>query len=225
MATKALLVTGMTCDHCAVTIEKALNGLSGVDARVSFSDETAHVKFDDGISTETLLKTVQDAGFGATLLDDVKREIRQGGNDGLHIAIIGSGSGAFAAAITAAENGARVTIIESGTLGGTCVNVGCVPSKIMIRAAHVAHNHENHPFDGLPRYSPKVDREALVAQQTGRVEELRQAKYQDILDSIPGISLVQGRAHFDKGDQPDKEAADDVDEERRRKDEGRREVP
>ncbi len=196
MAAKTLLITGMTCDHCAATVEKALNGLSGVDARVSFSNETAQVEFEDGVSTETLLKTVQDAGFGATLLDDVKRETRQGGNDGLHVAIIGSGSGAFAAAITAAENGARVTVIESGTLGGTCVNVGCVPSKIMIRAAHVAHNHHNHPIDGLPRYSPEVDRGALVAQQTGRVEELRQAKYQDILDSIPDISLVQGKAHF-----------------------------
>ncbi len=199
MAAKTLLITGMTCDHCAATVEKALTGLSGVDARVSFSNETAQVEFEDGVSTETLLKTVQDAGFGATLLDDVNRETRQGGNNGLHVAIIGSGSGAFAAAITAAENGARVTVIESGTLGGTCVNVGCVPSKIMIRAAHVAHNHHNHPFDGLPRYAVDVNRQALLAQQTGRVEELRQSKYQDILDSIPGISLVQGKAHFEDG--------------------------
>ncbi|MEK7758418.1 MAG: FAD-dependent oxidoreductase, partial [Pseudomonadota bacterium] len=53
----------------------------------------------------------------------------------LHIAIIGSGSAAFAAAIRATEAGARVTIIEAGLIGGTCVHVGCVPSKIFIRAA------------------------------------------------------------------------------------------
>ena len=51
----------------------------------------------------------------------------------LHVAIIGSGSGAFACAIKAAENGARVTIIEGAdVIGGCCVNVGCVPSKILI---------------------------------------------------------------------------------------------
>ena len=61
-------------------------------------------------------------------------------SDQLHVAIIGSGSGAFACAIKAAENGARVTIIEgSDVIGGCCVNVGCVPSKILIRAAQLAH--------------------------------------------------------------------------------------
>ena len=68
--------------------------------------------------------------------------------DKLHVVIIGTGSGAFAAAIKATEGGARVTLVESGTLGGTCVNVGCVPSKIMIRAAHIAHLQHHHSFDG-----------------------------------------------------------------------------
>ena len=59
--------------------------------------------------------------------------------DSLHVAIIGSGSAAFACAIRAAEEGARVTLIEEAqAIGGTCVNIGCVPSKIMVRAAHVA---------------------------------------------------------------------------------------
>ncbi|WP_349306182.1 FAD-dependent oxidoreductase [Pseudomonas sp. PCH44] len=46
---------------------------------------------------------------------------------------------AMAAALKAVEQGATVTLIERGTIGGTCVNIGCVPSKIMIRAAHIAH--------------------------------------------------------------------------------------
>ena len=59
------------------------------------------------------------------------------GTTKLHIAIIGSGSAAFACAIRAAESGARVTMIEAANvIGGTRVNVGCVPSKIMIRGAH-----------------------------------------------------------------------------------------
>ena len=51
------------------------------------------------------------------------------------LAVIGAGSAGFSAAITAAEGGKRVALIGHGTIGGTCVNVGCVPSKTMIRAA------------------------------------------------------------------------------------------
>jgi len=115
----------------------------------------------------------------------------------LHIAIIGSGSGAFAAAIRAVEEGARVTMIESGTLGGTCVNVGCVPSKIMIRAAHVAHMRTSSPFDdGIGAARPNIDRKKLVLQQQARVEELRRSKYQSILDSHDEIDLIRGQAWF-----------------------------
>ena len=114
----------------------------------------------------------------------------------LHIAIIGSGSAAFAAAIRATEAGARVTIIEAGLIGGTCVNVGCVPSKIFIRAAHVAHLAAAHPFNGLEHHPLRVERARLVAQQQARVEELRRAKYEDILETRPDINLVRGRARF-----------------------------
>lgn len=77
----------------------------------------------------------------------------------LHIAIIGSGSGAFAAALKASDRGARVTIIEGAdVIGGTCVNVGCVPSKIMIRAAHLAHSQGHHAFGGVALNSPRIDR-------------------------------------------------------------------
>ena len=49
--------------------------------------------------------------------------------------VIGAGSAGFSAAITAAEQGAQVALIGHGTIGGTCVNIGCVPSKTLIRAA------------------------------------------------------------------------------------------
>ncbi|HKK29928.1 MAG TPA: FAD-dependent oxidoreductase, partial [Alphaproteobacteria bacterium] len=115
----------------------------------------------------------------------------------LHIAIIGSGSGAFAAAIRAVERGAQVTMIEQGTLGGTCVNVGCVPSKIMIQAAHVAHTRAESPFDGgIAARRPEIDRTRLVAQQQSRVEELRRSKYQAVLDRHDEIRLIRGRARF-----------------------------
>jgi len=120
-----------------------------------------------------------------------------GSGDRLHIAIIGSGSGAFAAAIRAVERGAHVTMIEQGTLGGTCVNVGCVPSKIMLRAAETAHTRATSPFDGgIEARTPAIDRRALVQQQQARVDELRQSKYQAILDAHDEIELVRGQARF-----------------------------
>lgn len=115
----------------------------------------------------------------------------------LHVAIIGSGSGAFACAIKAAENGARVTIIEGAdVIGGCCVNVGCVPSKILIRAAQLAHQQRKNPFDGLENSHPQINRSLLARQQTSRVEELRGAKYQSILDKNPALTLLKGYARF-----------------------------
>ena len=68
----------------------------------------------------------------------------------LDIAIVGGGSAGFAAAIKGAELGARVALVEAGTLGGTCVNVGCVPSKTLIRAAEAQHRRVHHGFRGVP---------------------------------------------------------------------------
>lgn len=118
----------------------------------------------------------------------------------MHIAVIGSGAAAMAAALKAAERGAHVTLIERGVLGGTCVNVGCVPSKIMIRAAHVAHLRRESPFDaGIAPGAPTVDRARLLAQQQARVEELRHAKYEHVLDSTPAITVLRGEARFKDG--------------------------
>lgn len=118
-------------------------------------------------------------------------------NDNLHIAVIGSGGSAMAAALKSAERGARVTLIERGTLGGTCVNVGCVPSKIMIRAARIAHLRRRSPFDeGIAAVEPSIDRPRLLAQQQARVDELRHAKYEGILEDNPAITVLRGEARF-----------------------------
>lgn len=195
--TTTLSITGMTCDHCARTIEKALNALPGVKARVSFPDAKAEVELRGELPTERLLKAVRAKGYGAEPLDtETVPPARTGGETGLRVVIIGSGSAAFACAIRAANEGAYVTMIEQGTLGGTCVNIGCVPSKIMIRAAHVAHQMEHHPFDGLGKVAPVLERRRLVVQQQARVDELRQAKYQHNLDDNPNINLLRGQAHF-----------------------------
>ncbi len=119
------------------------------------------------------------------------------GQNRLHVAIVGSGSGAFAAALRAAERGARVTMIEAEVVGGTCVNIGCVPSKILLRGAHTVHTQRDHPFDGVERTRPRVDRTAMVAQQQARVAELRRSKYEDLVAASAAIELVHGFASFE----------------------------
>jgi mercuric reductase len=124
--------------------------------------------------------------------------VRGATNAPLHIAVIGTGGGAMAAAITAAEQGATVTIIERGTIGGTCINIGCVPSKIMIRAAYVAHVRKQSPFDsGISARAPQIDRRQLLVQQQARINELRVAKYENILAGNPNITLLRGQASFE----------------------------
>ncbi|HEX8009681.1 MAG TPA: mercury(II) reductase [Casimicrobiaceae bacterium] len=142
------------------------------------------------------MPTRGSGGGGATQTHQPSRDA--GAPTPLRVAIIGSGGAAFAAATRASEGGAQVTMIERGVTGGTCVNVGCVPSKIMIRAAHIAHLRRASPFDtGLPpARSQRVDRPALLKQQQERVAELRQTKYERLVDSDPNISLVRGSASF-----------------------------
>ena len=70
--------------------------------------------------------------------------------NGVDLAVIGAGSAGFSAAITAAEQGAKVALVGHGTIGGTCVNVGCVPSKTLIRAAEALYQARHAPrFVGI----------------------------------------------------------------------------
>ena len=195
-----LRITGMTCAHCAQSVEKALLGIHGVDSvQVSLATNRAEVFLQSSIPTEALLAAIIQAGYGAEVEQDSlqvqARSLPEPGQP--HIAIIGSGGAATAAALKAVERGARVTLIERGTIGGTCVNVGCVPSKILIRAAHIAHLRRASPFDaGIAAQEPVIRRDRLLAQQQGRVEELRYAKYEGILAQTPAISVLRGEATF-----------------------------
>ena len=90
-----------------------------------------------------------------------------------------------------------VTIIEGAeNIGGTCVNIGCVPSKIFIRGAHIAHIQGHHNVSGLPLNTPAIDRKAMIKQQQQWVEKLRYTKYESILETNPGINLIRGMARF-----------------------------
>lgn len=118
-----------------------------------------------------------------------------------HLVILGGGSAAFSAATKASELGAKVTIINDGLpIGGTCVNVGCVPSKTLIRAAEVQHRALHHQFKGITSDSKVTDFKALFQQKKELVEELRQAKYLDVVADLPDFQLIEGRAQFTASD-------------------------
>lgn len=107
------------------------------------------------------------------------------------LAVIGAGSAGFSAAITAAEGGKRVALIGHGTIGGTCVNVGCVPSKTMIRAAEAVHGaRAASRFPGLHGEAQVSDWAALVAAKDDLVATLRQKKYADLLPSYDGVTYI-----------------------------------
>jgi len=113
------------------------------------------------------------------------------------LAVIGSGGAAFAAAIRATNLGKRVVMIERGTVGGTCVNTGCVPSKALLAAAearHVTLDATRFPGLTLPEVRP-VDMPALVAGKDELVGSLRSEKYLDLATEY-GWDLRPGEATF-----------------------------
>ncbi len=142
-----------------VHVKDALEKVPGVQSADVSRQGQPQLAIEVGTSPDALTAAVAGLGYRATLADapefqPTRQDARSAGrNDktvaaALHIAIIGSGGAAMAAALKAVEQGATVTLIERGTIGGTCVNIGCVPSKIMIRAAHIAHLRRESPFDG-----------------------------------------------------------------------------
>ena len=111
------------------------------------------------------------------------------------LVVLGAGSAAFAAAIKGADAGRSVALVECGTLGGTCVNIGCVPSKALLRAGEVAHTAAHHPFRGVDTHPAMVDLGVLVAAKNGLVDSLRQEKYADLVAGY-GFDVLHGRARF-----------------------------
>ncbi|MCC3247464.1 mercury(II) reductase [Methylocystis sp. WRRC1] len=211
-----LKIVGMTCVGCASHVEKALLAAAGVlRADVSYADGTARVIGDGALDPAALAVAVRSAGYDAALAKsvDVGQPLERRRNEApnatykgerrsapLRVAVIGSGGAAMAGALTAVERGAHVTLIERGVIGGTCVNIGCVPSKIMIRAAHIAQLRRKSPFDeGIAAAEPAILRARLLAQQQALVEDLRHAKYENLLESTPAIAVLRGEARFKNG--------------------------
>jgi mercuric reductase len=200
--TVQLAIEGMTCDHCAVTIQHALADVSGVErADVSFPEKRAEVET-KGVEPQALVHAVQEAGYRASVVDAPKSAVVPPGAPHItsgrkpDVIVLGGGAAGFAASIHAADLGARVTLIEGGTLGGTCVNVGCVPSKTLIRAAEVQHRAAHHVFDGVRTAAEAPDFQKVIAQKDALVTSMRQEKYWDVISAYPNVTLRQSRGRI-----------------------------
>jgi len=110
--------------------------------------------------------------------------------------VIGGGSAGFAAGLKASELGKKVAIIESGTVGGTCLNVGCVPTKSLLRAAELSSLPKRNRYKGISITNKNVDLSVLIDQKNSLLEELRHAKYINIYENDPNIDFVEGTGCF-----------------------------
>src|SRR6266571_579319 len=112
------------------------------------------------------------------------------------LVILGSGSAAFAAALKAADHGAKTAMIERSTIGGTCVNVGCVPSKNLLRAGELRYYDSHREFPGISPGKTTLEFNRIIEQKKQIVRELRKEKYSDVLRSLPSTKLFRGDARF-----------------------------
>jgi mercuric reductase len=111
------------------------------------------------------------------------------------LVILGAGSAGFAAAIKASELGKKTAIIENGTIGGTCVNVGCVPSKHLLHVGDVYYYSKNQRFKGI-KTETALDFPEAIRQKDELVEFLRKSKYVDVLESLPNTVFLEGKGVF-----------------------------
>jgi len=112
------------------------------------------------------------------------------------LVILGSGSTAFAAALHAADLGKTVAMTEYRTVGGTCANRGCLPSKNLIEAARLVYEAAHPRYPGLSPVQMPVNWADLVTQKDEIIQEYRAHKYESLLDLTSRIRVVPGQATF-----------------------------
>jgi len=114
-----------------------------------------------------------------------------------HVVVIGGGPAGYVAAIRAAQLGAKVAIVEKGTFGGTCLNVGCIPTKAYLKNAEIIENIENAASRGIMLESTKftVDmdkvmsfKNSVVKKLTSGVEGLLKSNGVDIYKGVGKIN-------------------------------------
>ena len=116
-------------------------------------------------------------------------------NETYDLVIIGGGTAAFAGAIKASDFGQKVAMIERGTIVGTCVNTGCLPSKNMLHMGEV-YFYGDHGHEGLKLTRGPFRLSSVVKAKDDLVLDQRTKKYSDVLDGLENTTFIQGRAKF-----------------------------
>ncbi|MGI8624050.1 MAG: FAD-dependent oxidoreductase, partial [Solirubrobacteraceae bacterium] len=154
----------MTCDACARHVRDALQGAGAQHVDVDWRTGRALV-VPNGASARELSAALHATKYQVTrVLEPGARSARQPDGFEYDLAILGSGGGAFSAAIAACRADLRVVMIERGTVGGTCVNVGCIPSKALLAAAENRHRADGSRFPGISTTAGPVDFAGMIRQ-------------------------------------------------------------
>ncbi|AQL56550.1 mercury(II) reductase [Abyssicoccus albus] len=190
-------IQGMTCAGCENHVESALEKIGAKNIESSFRRGEAVFELPNEIEVESAIKAIDEANYKAREIEEVSslENVALSNEDNYDLLIIGSGAAAFSSAIKAIEYGAKVGMIERGTVGGTCVNIGCVPSKTLLRAGEINHLSKDNPFIGLQTSAGEVDLASLITQKDKLVSELRNQKYVDLIDEY-NFDLIKGEAKF-----------------------------
>src|SRR5712691_2623406 len=192
-----LEVAGMTCTDCEHHVTAALEQAGAEQVSADFRRGVARFTWPESAGGAALRAAVARAGYtpGRLRAESPGAAAALGGDAGYDLLVLGAGSAAFAAAIRGRDAGYRVALAEAGTLGGTCVDVGCVPSKALLAAGAAYWAAGHHPFAGITTPAGRVDLAALVAQKDDLVDALRQEKYADLVDAY-GFEVLPGHAAF-----------------------------
>lgn len=190
-------ISGMTCTGCEKHVESALEKIGAKNIESSYRRGEAVFELPDDIEIESAIKAIDEANYQAGEIEEVSslENVALINEENYDLLIIGSGAAAFSSAIKAIEYGAKVGMIERGTVGGTCVNIGCVPSKTLLRAGEINHLSKDNPFIGLQTSAGEVDLASLITQKDKLVNELRNQKYMDLIDEY-NFDLIKGEAKF-----------------------------
>ncbi len=110
------------------------------------------------------------------------------------VIVIGAGPGGYVAAIKASQMGKSVALIEKGHLGGTCLNVGCIPTKTLLAGAEILHTVRGAKEFGIQVGEVAVDYSKMKQRKDGVVEKIR--KSLEGLLNANGITILRGKAEF-----------------------------
>ena len=112
------------------------------------------------------------------------------------LVVLGNGSAAFAAATRANDTGVSTAMVSHGEIGGTCVNVGCVPSKNLLEMGNAYKRAKSSGFDSIKTGEASFDFRSGMEEKRRIIEELRESNYRNVISRMPNVTLTNGKGRF-----------------------------